>query len=171
MALPGIDAERWRLVEQKLAEFAVDIQRLWRQFPQVATGGPAQSSALTPTDLEALTAAGSGGSGDSVAVYTLAIRGNVTSGTISWSAQDGGTTVTGTFNFDDEGADIVTALTSFDSGVQARGGELRYNTIKIKFSDSTQRLKITSYSLVRDDYGIKPVPELSYCSEPASWWS
>ena len=41
MALPAIEAERWRLVEQKLAEFSVDIQRLWRQVQQTQVGGPA----------------------------------------------------------------------------------------------------------------------------------
>jgi hypothetical protein len=170
MALPGIDAERWRLVEQKLAEFSVDIQRLWRQIQQTQVGGYAQSGALTPDELAALTAAGSGGGGDMVRVYTLAIRGNASAGTIAWSATDGGSPTTGTFNFDDDDADVITALTSFDSGVQAEGGKLRYNAIKIKFTDSTQRLRITSSSLTRETYGVEPLPELSYCDEPASWW-
>jgi hypothetical protein len=170
MALPGIEAERWRLVEQKLAEFSVDIQRLWRQIQQTQVGGYAQSGALTPDELAALTAAGSGGGGDTVRVYTLAIRGNASAGTISWSAVDGGSPTTGTFSFDDDDADVITALTSFDSGVQAEGGTLKYNAIKIKFTDSTQRLRITSSSLTRDTNGVTPVPELSYCDEPASWW-
>lgn len=172
MALPAIEAERWRLVEQKLAEYGVDIQRLWRQVQQTQVGGYAQSGALTPDELAALAAAGSGGggSGDSVRVYTLAIRGNADSGTIPWAFADGATTGTGTFNYDDEAADVVSALSSLDSGVQAVGGELRFNVIKIKFSDSTQRLSITGNSLVRESYGVTPVPELAYCDEPVGWW-
>lgn len=170
MALPPIEAERWRLVEQKLAEFAVDIQRLWRQVQQTQVGGPAQSGALTPTDLEALAAAGSGGGGDLVKVYTLMIRGNASGGTIGYSATDGGSPSTGTFAWDDEETDIATTLTSFDSGVQTKGGLLTYNAVKIKFSDNTHYLKLTTNSLTRETYGVTPIPELSYCTEPASWW-
>lgn len=166
MALPAIEAERWRLVEQKLSEFGVDIQRLWRQFPQSQVGGPAQSGALTPEELAALTGAGTGG-GDTVRVYTLAIAGNVESGTISWEAVNGGTTVTGTFGFDDSAADVDTALSTFDASVVVEGGDLPYNAVKIKFSSDASRLRITSYSLVREEFGAKPIPELSYCFEPA----
>ena len=63
MALPSIEAERWRLIDQKLMEYGVDIQRLWRQVQQMPRGGPASNGTLTPEELEALTAAGSGGGG------------------------------------------------------------------------------------------------------------
>jgi hypothetical protein len=174
MALPGIDAERWRLVEQKLAEFGVDIQRLWRQVQQTQVGGPAQSGALTPTDLAALTAAGSGGGGSTVPVYHVAVRGAASSGTISWAAAIrgvSGSTVTGTFNYDDDEADMITALSGFDPDVDCKGGTLLWNVNRIKFSDPDMIFGASDHDLVRESYSPQPKVEVYRCEEPASRWA
>ena len=170
MPMPNVEAERWRFLEQKIREHDIDVQRLWRTISTLGVGGTGFSDALTPTELAALTASGTGGSGEFVKVYTLAVRGNASAGTISWSAVDGGSPTTGTFAYDDDETDIYTDLVAFDAGVQVRGGTLLYNAVKIKFSDSTPRLSISSTSLTRADYGVLPTAELSYCHEPASWW-
>ena len=174
MALPGIEAERWRLVEQKLAEFGVDIQRLWRQVQQSQVGGPAQSGALTPTDLEALTAAGSGGGGSTVPVYHLAVRGAASSGTIDWACairDVSGSRVEGTFNYDDDEDDMAAALSGFDPDVECKGGTLLWNVNRIKFSDPDFLFHAYGQDLVREAYSPEPKVEVFRCEEPASRWT
>lgn len=60
--IPAIPAERWRLMESKLRQYEVDIQRLWRVVQDLqAAGTPGFSDALTPDDLAALsTVSGAG---------------------------------------------------------------------------------------------------------------
>ena len=171
MSLPAYEAERWRLVDQTLTQLKVDIDRLWRSINQRTAGAAASSGGLTPTELAALTGAGSGGGGDMVKVFTIGIRGNPSGGSISWRGYtSGGTTTTGTWAWDDDGTDIATSLASVDSGVQTKGGTLKYNFVKIKFSSDVEAIEVLSHTLTRDDYGQKPKPELTYCTEPASWW-
>ena len=106
-------------------------------------------------------------------VYTLAIRGTADGGTISWEAKkivivdDEPTTVTetGTWDFDADETDIQSSLVSFDSGVLVTGGDIRWNICKIRFYDTTARLKITATSLTREEHGITPQAELSWCGE------
>lgn len=173
MPLPPIEAERWRLVEQKLAEFGVDIQRLWRQVQQVQRGGPASDGTLTPAELEALTGAGTGGGTATRPVYHLIIRGAATGGTISWYAATRGVpgSTTGTINFDDDHTDVETALSGFDPDVQCEGGSLLWNAVRICFSDPDMVLHVTGDTdLVREDYSPQPKAELVRCEEPESRW-
>lgn len=59
--IPAIAAERWRLMESKLRQYEVDIQRLWRVVQDLqAAGSPGFSDALTPDDLAALSSGGGG---------------------------------------------------------------------------------------------------------------
>lgn len=105
-----------------------------------------------------------------VRVYTLAIRGNASAGTIDWSVLLGEASDTGTWNFDDDDVDIKTSLTAFDAAVLTGGGDLRWNVIKIKFSDPDVTLRVTGQALTRETNGIEPKVELSSCYEPSAWW-
>lgn len=173
MPLPSIEAERWRLVEQKLAEFGVDIQRLWRQVQQIPRGGPASDGTLTPEELEALTGAGSGGGAATRPVYHLAVRGAATAGTISWTASIrgvSGSTATGTINHDDDETDIASTLSGFDADVQCEGGSLLWNAVRICFSDPDMLFHATDHDLEREEYSPQPKVEVVRCEEPESRW-
>lgn len=167
MPLPPIEAERWRMVEQKLSEFSVDIQRLWRQVQQIPRGGPASDGTLTPEQLELLTGAGSGGGGDVVKVYSLCVRGHADGGTVSVTIV-GGSTYTIDWNASE--SSILTTLSAADAGVQVQGGNLKYNVIKIRFSTDATILYVSNDSLTRAEYGVAPKPECSACFEPARYW-
>lgn len=104
-----------------------------------------------------------------VKVYTLAIRGNADGGSIDFSAT-GTTTVTGSINFDDDENDVKTAIIGADASVLTNGAILRWNVIKIKFSDPSYSIRITANNLTRETNGISPTPELSYCFEPLAGW-
>jgi len=149
MALPGIDAERWRLVEQKLAEFSVDIQRLWRQVQQTQVGGPAQSGALTPTDLAALTASGSGGSCPNEKV--VSVWGDPTAGTVTFS-----TSLRSNFtvNYNAATTDFDTAFSGI-SGVTTAGGPWPNNDITLTLPTGAT-LSVASFSLTRRSGGWTP---------------
>lgn len=175
MALPAIDAERWRLVEQKLAEYGTDIARLWRQLQNVQTGGYGNSGALTPTDLAALSASGSGGESTDVPVWHITVRAAAASGTINWSAADvvGGTVLssdTGTFAFDDGPDEVAAALATFDPDVVCIGGSLLWNSVKIKFSEPTMRIHITGHDLVREAYSPEPNVNCCFARERLIYW-
>lgn len=103
-------------------------------------------------------------------VYTLAVRGSASAGTITIVATKPGTTSTITVNYDDDETDVATSLTSFDASVATRGGDLRWNAIKIHLSNSAWTLRITAVSLTRETNGVVPKAELSYCPEPSAWW-
>jgi hypothetical protein len=104
-------------------------------------------------------------------VYTLAIRGSASAGTITIVATKPGTTATITVNYDDDETDVATSLAGFDASVQTRGGDLRWNAIKIHLSNAEWNLRITAVSLTRETNGVVPKAELSYCPEPSNWWS
>lgn len=124
---------------------------------------------------------GAGGASVSVAfkrIYTLAIRGTADSGTISWEAKktvivdDEPTIVTetGDWDFDADETDIKSSLIGLDPGVLVSGGDIRWNVCKINFYDTTARLKITSTDLTREEHGITPQAELSWCAENENTW-
>lgn len=170
MSLPAVTPERWRYVEQRLRQYEVDIQRLWRRLEESQLGTTGFSDALTPADLAAFVNAGGGGSSSYVKVYTLAIRGNAASGTITLTGS-GGITGSVTIDYNDTGTDIQTALAAIDSGVVCLAtGDLRWNPAKIKLSDPDYILNVTADTLARETNGVDPIPELPYCPEPASWW-
>jgi hypothetical protein len=156
MALPGIEAERWRLVEQKLAEFGVDIQRLWRQVQQTQVGGPAQSGALTPTDLAALSAAGSGGTCPNKKI--ISVWGNPSAGTFVISVS--GHAVTLNYN----GSTSATAsaiLAAAGFSVTVTGGKFPNNDQTVTLPDG-ETLTLTSFSLTRNG-GFVPHARVDSC--------
>lgn len=125
-------------------------------------GGPAQAA-----------------SGEFVKIYTLAIRGTADGGTIDWEGRKTAivddvptvVTETGTWDFDSDESDIQTSLVGFDSGVLVIGGDIRWNVCKIKLSDPTASIRITATSMTREEHGITPQAELSWCYENENaWW-
>lgn len=173
MSLPAHEAERWRLVEQRLRQYEVDIDRLWRAINQDSVGGRGMDGGLSPEELAALTGAGSGSGVETVPVYHIAVRGAAVGGTISWSVGIpgvSGSSVNGTFNHDDDEVDCAAALSSFDPGVQCQGGTLLWNVNRIKFSDPRTMFYAYDHDLVREDYSSQPKVEYYRCEEPALRW-
>lgn len=131
MTLPAIEAERWRFVDQKLAEMQTEVQRLWRRLAESQINGATGfSDALLPEDLEALTAAS--GSGTQV-VWLLNIAGNPIGGTVDVTVRDGSGTSQGTFTaaYNISAASFKTAIDAA-TGITwtVSGGNWPYNEIE-----------------------------------------
>lgn len=108
---------------------------------------------------------------DSSIVWTLAIRGNASAGTIDWEVELDTASDSGTWNFDDDHLDVKSSLLAFDASVYTKGGDLRWNVIKIKFSSPNVRLRIVGQTLTREANGIEPKAELASCYEPLVGWA
>lgn len=104
-------------------------------------------------------------------IWTLAIRGNASAGTIDWEVELDTASDSGTWNFDDDHLDVKSSLLAFDASVYTKGGDLRWNVIKIKFSSPNARLRIVGQTLTRETYGIEPKAELASCYEPLVGWA
>ncbi|CAB4177960.1 hypothetical protein UFOVP1004_43 [uncultured Caudovirales phage] len=159
MALPGIEAERWRLVEQKLAEFAVDIQRLWRQFRGDYVGGHGNSGDLTPTELADLAAAGSGGApAECPNKKIISVWGNPSGGTFVISVSGHAVTL----NYNGNTSATASAI-SFAAGfsVTVTGGRFPNNDQTVTLP-AGETLTLTSFTLTRNG-GFVPHARVDSC--------
>lgn len=156
--MPPIEAERWRYVNQKMLEYGVDIQRLWSAIQQIPTGGFGNSGALTPSELGALTAAGSGGGGACPNRKILSIWGNPSAGTISISVSGNAVTL----NYNSSVASTKSAIEAAAGyTVSVSGGTFPNNDQTVELPDG-ETMTVTSFSLTRNG-SIVPHARVDSC--------